>query len=51
MIKCNLCNWFFNKDVDMLDLKMKKHEEWHEKSTYFGSSNVRTQQKVEWIYQ
>ncbi len=50
-INCNLCNMFFLSTDDLVKIRLQKHEEWHEKSTYFGSSNVRMIRKVEWRYE
>ena len=50
-INRNLCNMFFLSSDDLVKIRLQKHEEWHEKATYFGSSNVRMIRKVEWRYE
>ncbi len=41
---------FFTSKDDLLELRKKKHEEWHQKSTYFGA-NKTTIDKVVWRYE
>jgi len=48
-IKCNQCPMFFLSTDDLLEIRLARHEEWHLKCTYFGSSNLLVKRKVEWI--
>jgi len=50
-INCNLCTMFFNSTDDFLDVRMKKHEEWHKECTYFGSKNVMVKRTVVWRHE
>jgi len=47
--QCNLCTQFFLTTDDMIELRLEKHEEWHEKSSYFGTSKNMIKGKVKWI--
>lgn len=40
---------FFLSTDDLLDIRISRHEEWHEKCGYFGSAKNMIAGKVKWI--
>lgn len=50
-INCNLCNMFFLSTDDLLDRRLERHQEWHEKCCYMGASKNMVKGKVKWRYE
>ncbi len=50
-ISCNLCHETFLSTDDLIDQRLKKHEDWHGKNSYLTKSRNMIRGKVEWRYE